>query len=129
MQLYKLFFHNRSYGENAFPDIPVGRSMPPSHFQPIEWLKCKEVYKQLVNEYDRCFKHWKQSGFHGEIPTDVKDMTQVAAVPFADFSSNNSTILYMHEFIFQFPNILEKVSGNYMKCFVILYHELTNVFF
>ena len=109
--------HVALYGRDAFPHLPIGRSVPPSHFQPIDWVKAKEVLKSLLNDYDRCFRNWKQSGFHdNEIPTSVVDMTEQAAVPFADFAKNSSIMLYMHEFVFQHPNILEKVSGKPFYC-------------
>ena len=103
------------YGTNAFSYLIKGRSQPPSHFQPIEWLKSKDALKNLSNMYDECFQNWKHSGFHNQdIPTDVIEMTKVAKRPFADFSKNSSAVLYMHEFVIQFPNIMDKVTGEYL---------------
>ena len=65
-----------SYGENSFPNVAQGHSLPPSYFQPIESIKSKEVLKQSINDYDKCFQRWKQSGFHNkDIPTDTLSMT------------------------------------------------------
>ena len=38
-------------------------------------------------------------------------MTEVADKPFEKFSQNSSSILYMHEYMLQFPSILDKVTG------------------
>ena len=46
------------YGGNAFPHVVVGRSLPPSHFQEVNWDKCKGSWKAMCNEYDNCFKAW-----------------------------------------------------------------------
>ena len=100
------------YNDNAFPYLVKGRSLPPSHFQPIDWTKSKQSFKDICREYDTCFKAWKQSGFHDkEPPTDLLEMTEVADKPFEKFSQNSSSILYMHEYMLQFPSILDKVTG------------------
>ena len=102
------------YGQNAFPNLTKGRSVPPSHFQEIDdWKKSRESLKHLCREYDKCFKDWKQSGFHDkEIPTDIRDMTEVADKPFEKFA-NSAAILYLHEYVYQFPSILNKVTGKF----------------
>ena len=110
-------YNNKSvaeYGQNAFPNLTKGRSVPPSHFQEIDdWKKSRDYLKHLCKEYDKCFKDWKQSGFHDkEIPTDIRDMTEVADKPFENFA-NSAAILYMHEYVYQYPNILSKVNGKY----------------
>ena len=86
--------------------------MTPSHFQHADRIKEKETIKLLLNVYDQCFKNLKQSGFHDdEIPTDIVEMSSVTVVPFADFSNNSSIMMYMHQYVYQHPNILEKVLG------------------
>ena len=47
-----------TYDLDAYPHLKKGRSIPPSHFQPIDWKKCMEVFKAICNDYDVCFKHW-----------------------------------------------------------------------
>ena len=101
-----------AYNDNAYPHLSHGRTVPPSNFQPIDWKKSRESFKALTNEYDVCFKNWKLSGFHGDIPTDVTDMTSAADKPFGDFSQKNTSVLYMHQFVYQFPNILSTVIGD-----------------
>ena len=99
------FEYNREdvsgYDRNAFPNLAKGRSLPPSHFQPIDWTKRKYFFSHMKREYDDCFKNWKQSGFHeSEIPTSVVEMTMACVVPFANFPQNSSSMLYLHEFIY-----------------------------
>ena len=80
--------------------------------------------KALTNEYDICFKNWKLSGFHGNIPTNVTDMTSTADKPFDEFSQKNKCVLYLHQFVYQFPNILSTVTGDiyiYILYIVFLY--------
>ena len=40
------------------------------------------------------------------------DMMEVANIPFEKFG-NSAAILYMHEYDYQYPNILSKVTGKY----------------
>ena len=101
-----------AYDDNAFPHLSSGRTVLPSNFQPIDWKKSRESFKALTNEYDICFKNWKLSGFHGDIPTDVTDMTSAADKPFDDFSQKNTSVLYLHQYVYQFPNILSTVTGD-----------------
>jgi hypothetical protein len=101
-----------SYDENAFPFLSSGRIVPPSNYQNIDWKKSRESFKALTNEYDICFKNWKLSGFHGDIPTDVQDMTEAADKPFSDFANKNISVQYMHQFVYQFPDILSTVTGD-----------------
>ena len=113
-----------AYGKDAFPNCVKGRSVPPSLFQPIDWTKVKEVLKHLLNDYDKCFKAWKQSGFHDdEIPTDIVEMSNAAMVPFVDFAKNSSVIMYMHQFVYMYPSILDKVSG---KVSLDLFHFINS---
>ena len=44
------------YNQNAFPYLVKGRSLPPSHFQPIDWSKSKQSFKDICREYETCFK-------------------------------------------------------------------------
>ena len=104
--------HVVEYGENTFPLLQVGRAQPPSHFQEIDWEKSKESWKSMCNEYEFCFKNWKHSGFHDkDIPTDILEMVKVCKQPFDSYANNSSSILYMHEFVVQYPGILDAVTG------------------
>lgn len=86
--------------------------MPPLKFYPIDWHKSKDVLSHMQREYDKCFSNQKASGFHDKnIPTDIVDMTEVCKKTFANFSKNRSSILYLHEFILQFPGTLDKITG------------------
>ena len=102
-----------SYDANAFPSIPWGNHYAPYNFSPIDWKKARESFKALCNEYDIAFKHWKISGFHGDIPVDMDliELTEIAEKPYSDFIKKNTSLLYMHQFVYQFPDILTKVSG------------------
>ena len=94
----------------------------PSNFTPIDWKKARESFKSLCNEYDEAFKNWKASGFHEDIPVDTADlveMTDMAEKPFSAFTKKNTSVLYMHQYVYQFPEILSRVSG---KSFVLLYY-------
>ena len=76
-------------------------------------MKSKDSFLHMRQEYDNCFKNWKQSGFHAnEIPTCVVDMITACVVPFENFSHNSSSMLYFHKFVYQFPGILNKITGN-----------------
>ena len=67
----------------------------------------------MCNEYNRAFKGWKASGFQGDIPVDMdlSEMTEIADKPFEDFTKKNASVLYMHQFMCQHPEILSRVSG------------------
>ena len=58
----------------------------------------------VLREYERYFNKWKVSGNHGGFGK--------AGVPkpFSDFTTVNS-LLYLHEFVYQFPDVLSKVLG------------------
>ena len=102
----------KEYGENAFPMIQVGKGQVPSHFQEISWEKSKESWKAMCNKYDFCFKNWKHSGFHDkEIPTNITEMVKVCKQPFNSYANNSSSIMYMHEYIVQYPCIIDGVTG------------------
>ena len=125
-----------AYGKDVFPNTVKGRSVPPSHFQPIDWTKVKDILKILLNDYDKCFKAWKHSGFHDkDIPTDIVEMTNAAVIPFVDFAKNSSIVMYMHEYVYMYPNILDKVSGKvtfHLYCYlinIIYSHLCSNIYF
>ena len=111
----------QSYDENAWPHLTTGRSLPPSKYQNIDRKKSRDAFKNISNEYDQAFKNWKVSGFHGDIPTDLHEMTEVCDKPFSDFSKSNTSILYMHQFVYQFPDVLSKVTGLFLFSIYILH--------
>ena len=47
-----------AYENNAHPHLKKGRFIPHSYFQPIDWVKCRDSFKVLCNDYDVCFKDW-----------------------------------------------------------------------
>ena len=47
-----------AYDNDAYPHLKKGRSIPPNHFQEIDWIKCRELFKAICNDYDTCFKNW-----------------------------------------------------------------------
>ena len=69
----------------TFPNCVKGRSVPPSLFQPIDWTKVS-VWKLLLSNYEKCFKAWKQLGFHDDqIPIDIAEMSNAEMIPFVYF--------------------------------------------
>ena len=102
-----------TYDGNAFPSIACGKHYLPSNFTAIDWMKARESFKSLCNEYDKAFKGWKASGFHEDLPVDMdlSEMTEIADKPFEDFTKKNTSVLYMHQFMHQHPEILSRVSG------------------
>lgn len=99
-----------SYDNDAFLELTSSRCIHPSSFQEIDWKKSEESFKTITNEYDECSKHWKVSGFHGDIPTGLHEMTAVAKDPFENYGQNIN-IQYMHKFVYRFPDVLSNVTG------------------
>ena len=108
----------KSYDEDAFPHLSTGRTISPSTYQEVDWIKCRDSFKSMCNEYDICFKNWKISGFHGDIPSNLHDMTESADLPFTDFVKSNTSVLYMHQYVYQHPDILTTVTG--MCCIIVM---------
>ena len=102
---------NIEYTRNAFPLLPSVRTNENDKFDNIVWQKSSQILKYLTNEYDRCFHNWKLSGHHGDFPDEPGAVPNSAKQPFEDYILGNKSLLYMHEFIFQFPDILATITG------------------
>ena len=99
------------YNDDAWPNLRNCRSSSPHQFAgPIDWMQSSKTLKALVKEYEVCFNNWKLSGNHGNFG-ESRD----SRLPFADFIQNNNSLLYLHEFVYQYPNIFEKVTGELPK--------------
>ena len=103
------------YSGNAHPYVG-GCNTDASIYDDISWQKSKKVFTELTNEYDKVFYNWKKSGFHGDIPVEDEETGEVT-VPgshkkiFSHFVHGNCLLLYMHRFVFQFPECLEVITG------------------
>ena len=114
-----LEYNNRDiiqYGGNAFPMLTTGRKQDATVFDLICWKKSMQVFKFMSNEYDRCFHNWKLSGHHGEFPDDPDARPGTVKLPFEDFVAGNNSLLYMHEFVFAFPEVLATITGEFILC-------------
>ena len=92
----------------------------PSKFAPITWQQSKETLSAVVREYEKCFNNWKLSGNHrgfgenGEEGEGEGEGEPPELKPFSDFTYVNS-LLYLHKFVYQFPDVLLKVFGELPK--------------
>jgi len=98
------------YSRNVFPEIQSGRSNNTSVFGEISWQKSAETFIKLTGEYNKCFYMWKLSGFHGDFPEDPDVSPGDVKLPFSDFVDNNFSLLYIHEFVFSFPDYLVRIT-------------------
>ena len=77
-------------------------------------VQSKEMLATVIREYERSFSNWKISGEHGgfgEANTDVPPKRK----SFSEFTLGINSLLYLHEFVFQFPDVLSKVFGELPK--------------
>ena len=107
----------KAYDGNAFPDIVFTRNLEANVFADIDWQKSKETFSLLSNEYDKCFYNWKQSGYHGDFPDEEGAVAGTEKLPFGDFTNGNKSMLYMHRFVYQFPDCLSKITGETIICY------------
>ena len=99
------------YSGNAFPLLKLGRNCDASVFDEITWQKSLQLFKHLSNEYDKCFHNWKLSGHHGDFPDEVGVIAGSVKLPFEKFVMGNNSLTYMHEYVFQFPEVLSSITG------------------
>ena len=93
---------------DVWPTLCLGRSTHPEDFEgPITWQQSKKCLRDLVNDYEICFINWKKSGNHGSFGE-----TDDPRLPFSNFIQNNNSLLYLHEYVYQFPHIFEKITGD-----------------
>jgi hypothetical protein len=114
--------NTHKYNENEHPGLTTGRSnSPPSKFDPISWQKAKSAFEELVSEYEKCFLNWKQSGNHDDFDDAVGRVAGASAgattkKPFIEFVQRNWVLLYMHEFVYEYPDALSKMTGKIDCC-------------
>ena len=100
------------YNNNAFPQLAKGsKTKACSKLDLITPAKLATALKALLTDYNTCFQKWKLSGNHGKI-----GQITAKTKPFENFISGAKVILYLHHFMYQFPSILEVVTG---KIFVV----------
>ena len=99
-----------SYGRNAFPNMKKGRNCDATIFDTITWQKSLSSFTSLCSEYDACFFNWKKSGHHGDFPEEPDAVPGSVKLPFEEFVRGNNSLLYLHEFVFSFPDVLSKVT-------------------
>ena len=97
------------YNDNAWPHLKSCKGDPSNFPGPIVWNQSLKTLNTLIREYEYCFNNWKLSGNHGAFG-EVED-EDTSRKPFADFILNNTSLLYLHEFVYQYPNIFSKVTG------------------
>ena len=73
---------------------------------PDEWLTVKKKLRDALSLYEKCEKKWRKSGFHEDLPEPQ---------PFSDYSHNNKLVLYIHEYMMQFDDVFEKMTGNFIN--------------
>jgi len=97
------------YNDNAWPQLQACKGDPYLFPGPIVWDQSLKTLKTLIREYEYCFNNWKLSGNHGAFGEVGNEDT--SRKPFADFIQSNTSLLYLHEFVYQYPNIFSKVTG------------------
>ena len=102
--------YNNKDKHNALQHDVANCKGDPAVFGQINWKQSKETLSSAMREYKRCFNSWKLSGNHGAFDENP-DSVAGEPKPFSDFASSNSR-LYMHEFVYQFPDVLSKVIGD-----------------
>ena len=76
-----------------------------------------KTLKDLTKEYEKLFFNWKKSGNHGSFGDILEgrgkkdNEEQGTGDDFQKISKTNLSMLYMHQYVRQFPEILEKVAG------------------
>ena len=106
--IIKEYNNPEKHNIDAFPQLQNCRGDPSKMSGRIEWTQSAKMLKDIVRDYEKCFNNWKLSGNHGAFgETD----TTKERIPFSQFIMNNHSLLYLHEFVYQFPNIFEKMTG------------------
>lgn len=85
--------NNLLHNDDAHPHLKGARGHPKTFAGPIKWEKSKETLNSIVKEYEEAFANWKLSGNHG----DFEDR-----IPFCNSTKNNNSLLYLHEFVYQY---------------------------
>ena len=82
--------------------------------------KSVSTTKDMTREYEGCYNNWKRSGQHEDFQDGmtVTDMNSTCVKPFIDFTHSNKSMIYLHQFICQFSDILKTIMG---KCFNYLF--------
>ena len=107
-------YNNTEKHNDLVHDIAVCQGAHPSKFVPIFWSHSKQTLSTVIWEYKRAFKNWKISGYHGGFDDKVEE-SQLEPQPFCNFVGGINSLLYLHKFVYQFPNVLSKVFGEFPK--------------
>ena len=107
------------HNQHAHPHLMKACKEDPSIFiAPLTWQQSKVELERLLKQYEYFFNSWKISGQHGafddavEETNDKENKEQKKPLPFANFVGSNQSLRYLHEFVYQFPNIFEKAIGH-----------------
>ena len=101
------------YNNNAFLQLSKGsKTKACSKFTPITPTQSATALKALPTDYDTIFQKWKLSRNHGEFG-EITAETKL----FSNFISGAKIMLYLHQFVYQFPDILYVVTGKiFISC-------------
>mmetsp|Transcript_9670 Transcript_9670/g.24094 ORF Transcript_9670/g.24094 Transcript_9670/m.24094 type:complete len:440 (+) Transcript_9670:124-1443(+) len=93
-----LEYNNSSkYNEDAYPDLPCRGSAESN--SPITWEQSRKTLNDTIRDYEVCFNSWRRSGNH---------------VGFESCIEGKQHLLYLHQFVFSFPNVFEKIAGKFL---------------
>ena len=111
---------------NMYPNVKTCNMSPSVFVQlpPDNWKKLKTSFNNMVFDYEKCNQNWHLSGVH-----DVFE-SNIVQKQFNDFANNNSSILYLHEFVLDNPGILAKMIGEliYIYLMMIFYVFLSHIY-
>jgi len=93
------------HDDDAWPSVGLKGSAE-LKLKPIHWKQSQKTLANLIREYEKCFVNFKKSGNHG----DFGEAEQGS--PFADFVQNNQSLLYLHQFVYKYPHVLDKITGS-----------------
>ena len=102
----------KKYNELAH-NIPSAQGAHPSKFVSISWAHSKQTLNTVIGKYEKAFKNWKISGYHAGFGEEQQK--EVELQPFCKFVGGINSLLYLHEFVYQFPPVLSKVFGELPK--------------
>ena len=89
---------------DAYPHLRNCQGNPSKFVGHILWTQSRTTLSALLKEYEVCLNNWKLSGNHGGFGDEGRK-------PFSDFIQNVNSLLYLHEFVYSFPNVFEGITG------------------
>ena len=104
-----LEYNNKDKHNKLAHNIGSCNGYHPSKFLPITWQQSKQTMDTFFCKYEKSFKAWKLLGNHGGFGENNTDVGEPK--PFKNFINGVNSLLYLHEFGYQFPAVLLKVFG------------------